>query len=564
MVGRIKTVLRKQSHSLHEAAFFLGFFSIVSQLLGLLRDRLFAHYLGASGALDVYYAAFRIPDFLYVSVASLISITVVIPFLSKYINEDATDKAKQFLNSLFTAYVALYSALFLVVVLLMPYLMQVVAPGFDVSQKEQAVFFSRLLLITPLLMGISNLFGSVAQFYKKFLVFSLSPILYNLGILCGLIFLYPRFGIVGVVIGVIIGSFLHLFIQAVVVFEHRLLPRFTLAIDFTQLLSVYKMSVPRMLGLLFGGTILTIFLTALASDMATGSISVFNFALNIASVPVGAIGFSYAVAAFPQLVLFWNKKEKTEYFVLFEKTLRNLIFFLIPLTVLAVVLRAQIVRLLLGSGSFDWSATLRTAAVFAALSFSIFPQSVVLLVVRAYYAQGQTRRPVLVNFFVLLTTLIVAVLFFGTLPYLRPLEFFLSHLFRLSTSGRSVLAVGAIYSVSSFLNAILLLYFFARDSQYTPSQTIRDLLRATMVASFVGGVLAYVALRLVALFVATNTFFGIFAQLAFATVLGVLGICFVFHLYKREEYQELLVGIVARYQVLGLSKRAAETLKNAQ
>lgn len=566
MVERIKTVLRKQSHSLHEAAFFLGFFSIVSQLLGLLRDRLFAHYFGASGTLDVYYAAFRIPDFLYVSIASLISITVIIPFLSKYLEADRdTKEAHDFLSALFTVYLLAYSIVFVGTFFAMPYLMNAVAPGFTFAQHTDAVFLSRILLISPLLMGISNLFGSVTQFYKKFLIFSLSPIVYNLGILFGVIFLYPHFGLTGVVFGVVLGAALHLAIQATVIFEHKLIPKFTINIDWTQILSVVKTSLPRMLGLLFGGTLLTVFLTAIASGMAVGSISVFNFALNIASVPVGAIGFSYAVAAFPSLVSAWIKKDKTEYFALFEKTLRNLIFFLIPMTVLAVVLRAQVVRLLLGSGSFDWSATMRTAAVFAMLVISILPQSFVLLIVRAYYAKGETKRPVLVNLFVLLLTIFISFLLLGTLPYLRPAELFLGHLFRMSAvGGRSVLVVGIIYSVSSILNALVLLYFFTRDTGYRLSATVWGLIRSTVVASFAGGVFAYSALRFVDLFVSTHTFLGIFAQLVFAGLAGLVGCCLVFHWYKREEYIELIAGIRARIGAFSLSRRAEETLKGAE
>jgi len=93
MVKRIFALLHKESNGIHDAALLMGIFTLLSQVLALVRDRSLAHFLGPSAHLDVYYAAFRVPDFLYVSIASLVSITVLIPFLIKRMRSDTNDHA---------------------------------------------------------------------------------------------------------------------------------------------------------------------------------------------------------------------------------------------------------------------------------------------------------------------------------------------------------------------------------------------------------------------------------------------------------------------------------------
>ena len=139
MPRRLLHFFHRDFSGLHEAAYLLGAFALFSQILGLVRDRMLAHSFGASHTLDLYYAAFRIPDLLFVSVASFASATVLIPFFIERRNAGHTD-AKKFLNDVFTLFFFAMVAVSIVVFLVMPYLAKFVVPGFTVEDQNQMVF----------------------------------------------------------------------------------------------------------------------------------------------------------------------------------------------------------------------------------------------------------------------------------------------------------------------------------------------------------------------------------------------------------------------------------------
>src|SRR3989344_3577540 len=159
MVRQFFTVFHKEWSGLHEAAYLLGLFAFFSQILALFRDRLLAGLFGAGADLDIYYTAFRIPDFLYIAVASLVSVTVLVPFFIKHLETENTDAARKFINDVFTVFFLALVGVSIIAFLLMPWIVKVIAPGFLSYQYETLIFLSRVLLLSPFLLGLSNLFG---------------------------------------------------------------------------------------------------------------------------------------------------------------------------------------------------------------------------------------------------------------------------------------------------------------------------------------------------------------------------------------------------------------------
>ena len=228
MVNRLIKFLNKEFRGVNEAALLLGSFALLSQILGLVRDRMLAYIVGPGPILDVYYASFRIPDFLYISIASLASVTVLMPFLIERINnkDDNLKKAKMFMNNVFSAYMLFMVVASLILVIIMPFIVNYIVPGFSEYQMNLLITTSRIMLLSPIFIGLSNLIGTVTQLYRNFLIFSLSPVFYNIGILLGVIFLYPKLGIYGLAYGVILGALMHFLIQVPVVIKHNFLPKF--------------------------------------------------------------------------------------------------------------------------------------------------------------------------------------------------------------------------------------------------------------------------------------------------------------------------------------------------
>src|SRR3989339_24195 len=399
MPKKILTFFNKELNGINEAALLLGGFAFLSQLLGLLRDRMLASAIGPGPILDIYYAAFRVPDFLYISIASLASVTVLLPFLMDRIKgDDSNKKARIFLNNVFSAYMLFMMLASLIVAILMPYIAQYIAPGFSPSQIHSLVITSRIMLLSPIFIGLSNLIGSVTQLFKNFFIFSLSPIFYNFGILFGIIVLYPKFGVYGLAYGVIFGAIMHLFIQVPVVLGHGLFPKVTFKINWQEILQVMKLSLPRTLALSCN-SLAFIVLIAMASTLKEGSISLFTFSYNLQSVPVGIIGISYSVAAFPVLVRSFSMNEMDKFIEHIIGTAKQIIFWTLPIIALIPVLRAQIVRVILGANAFSWADTRLTAAAIALFIVSLATQSLVLLFVRGYYAASKTKKPLIVNVF---------------------------------------------------------------------------------------------------------------------------------------------------------------------
>ncbi len=272
-MSKVFGFLYREVRGLHEAAYLLGIFTLTSQVLALFRDRILAHEFGAGVTLDLYYAAFRIPDLLYVLIGSLVSVYVLIPFLSERLLI-STEKVRELLSSLYSFFLMLIVGVSVVIFFLAPTLVPLLFPGFEASLHGDLTLLVRILLLQPIILGVSNLCASVTQVYQKFLLYGISPILYNIGIICGVLFFYPLFGIAGLAVGVALGAMLHLGIQLPFMISHKLFPSFTVAIEWVVIRKVLSMSVPRTLTLSVGQILSFVFIS-IASYLALGLIACF-------------------------------------------------------------------------------------------------------------------------------------------------------------------------------------------------------------------------------------------------------------------------------------------------
>jgi len=538
MVGRLLNLLSKEIGGLHEAAFLLAASAFLSQLLALFRDRLLAYTFGAGQMLDVYYGAFRIPDLIYVSIASFVSVTVLIPFIIEGLNRGDHKGVKDFVDELFTLFtlvmIVVSVGAFIALPLLTPYLV----PGFTPAQQLQLVLLARIMLLSPFLLGLSNLLGSVTQGLHKFFVYALSPICYNLGIILGVIFLYPLFGLSGLAWGVGLGALMHLSVQLPALSRAGFFPTPRLPRQWIKIKEVIIISLPRTITL-GANQMALLALLSLASTLSVGAIAVFNFAWNLQSVPLAIVGVSYSVAAFPTLSKMFAQGEMEEFLNHIRTAFRHIAFWSIAATVFFVVLRAQVVRVILGSGHFGWTETRLVAAALALFAISVTAQSLVLLFVRGYYAAGRTQVPFWTN--TLSSVLIVALAYglhygFQVWPFGR---YFLEALFRVvDLPGTSVLVLPLAFSLGLLVNLGVLLFIFRLDFGGLGRVAWRAA-RQSLTASIFGGFVAYQILNLLALKLNLDTFKGIFLQ-GLLGGLGGLGATYVLLLVmKNQEVKEL-------------------------
>lgn len=392
-----KKILNNKTATIASAAVILGAASLVSRLVGLLRDRILFSMFGAGAELDIYYAAFRIPDFIDAFLILGVLSAGFIPVFIDYLNKDK-DNAWHLANSVLNLIILILAAVCLILFFTLPFLIRWVAPGFSAANLAMSVKLSRIMLLSALLMAVSAVFGDILQSYRRFFVYSLAPILYNLGIIFGALVLTRFFGLAGLAYGVVCGALLHLAIHipTAVFCGFRWRPVFDF--KFEGVKRIFKLVLPRLGSLFFNQITLWVF-TALASFLAAGSIAIYNVSYNIFSFPLGIFAISFAMAAFPSLSEYSQKKDKAGFVKTFSAASRQMLFFILPASVLFIVLRFQIVRVVLGAGRFGWQDTILTARTLAFFSVGLFVEGLIYLFLRGFFAWEDTLTPCYISFF---------------------------------------------------------------------------------------------------------------------------------------------------------------------
>lgn len=518
---------------------------MASRFLGVFRDRILASQFGAGDVLDVYYAAFRLPDFVY-NLLILGAVSAgLIPVFSSLLAKHKEDEAWKLINSILNLLSIGLVVICVTMFIFAPQLMKLITPGFSPEKMEQVINLSRIMFLSPLLLGLSAIFSSILQSFKKFFAFSLAPIFYNIGIIIGALFFVRWWGIYGLAWGVVLGSILHLVIQ--------LTPIFSVGYKYSPGLNwrnknvwlVGKLMIPRTITLVLS-QINFLIITIVASTLAAGSLAVFNLANNLQSFPLGIFGVSLAVAALPVLSALAAQNKMDELVRTISTTLRQTLFFIIPISVLLFVLRAQVVRVILGSGSFNWYDTRLTAAALAIFCLSLFAQGAFPLLIRGYYALHNTKTPFLISLFSMVLN--VASLFIFRWVFSFDNWFSATTLFVLNLGDLHnvidlrILALPMAFSVAALVDMILLMIWLRRSIGRLDGRKILDSSWRIVVSSLVAGVFAYTVLQLINYFVATETFVGIFAQGFIAGVAGLAGYWAMGYLLKMEEMAIFVVS----------------------
>ena len=402
------------------------------------------------------------------------------------------------------------------------------------------VMISRIMLLSPLLLGLSAIFSGVLHSFKKFFIYSLAPIFYNVGIIIGAIFFTEYLGIRGLAWGVALGSLLHLLIQIPTTVSSGFRLTFPKHILHPAIRKIIRLMAPRALGLAALQINLWV-VTAIASTLAVGSLTVFNLANHIHYLPIGIVGTSFATAVFPALSYSVSKKRYKNYLYELSKTLRLVSYLVIPLSVLFFILRAQIVRVVLGSGEFGWEATQLTAASLGIFSFGIFAYALIPILSKAFFAQENTKTPVIANTIgiavnIALSFLLIYVIF----PRDGILELIARALKIHTLPGVYVIGLPIAFSISGVVSLILLAVAFFKDKKNREvfGELISSFFKIVF-TSIIAGIVAWFALRLFVIFVPIDGLFTILFQAAFASLAAAGVYLIISYMFKFDEFEAL-------------------------
>jgi len=405
---QLKNIINHETKSVNSAAIILAIASLVSALLGLIRDRLLAGTFGAGRELDIYYIAFKIPDFISIVLIIGAISAAITPIFSHYLVRSKKE-AFDFLSNLINVFLLFLIILSLILIIFVPQLLYLIAPGFSVEEREMAAVLTRIMFLSPILLGISNIISSVLRVFQRFLVTSIAPILYNVGIIIGILFFVPIAGLKGLAWGVVLGAFFHLVFQIPTLIQLGFKFQKKLKLRDPGVKKAIELTIPRSIGLATT-QINLIIISAIASILSSGSIAIMNLADNLSRPLYTFIAVSLATAAFPALTLAFSKQEKNKFQDIFSATFKKIFWLTFSLGIILFLFRDLIVKIILHTGKFALTDVRLTAICFGIFAVGIFAQGLVLLIAKSFYALHDTKTPTIIS---ILSAIFNIVLCFG-------------------------------------------------------------------------------------------------------------------------------------------------------
>ncbi|MBM2821062.1 MAG: integral rane protein MviN, virulence factor [Candidatus Berkelbacteria bacterium] len=464
-------------NSFRAASLILIVTLFLSNVLGVVRD----HYLSQkipTDILSVYYAAFRIPDLIFnVLVLGAIS-SAFIPIFSSLLAHKKDKEAWEVANSVINTAIILL----------------IIACAILVTVK-----LARIMLASPIFFGFSYIFGAVLNSSKRFVVYSFAPLIYNVSIILGTLFLSDRIGVVGVSLAVVAGAFLHMLIQIPVVI--KLGWRWQALLDWKNayVRRIGILMVPRAIGLGANQILLLVF-TGIASSLSGSAVAIYNLADNIQTMPMVVFGTSFAMAIFPTLAEKYAQKDYESFDYFLNKTLRSILFFMVPIVFGVILLRAQIVRLILGSGFFGWQQTIDTANTLGYFAIALVFTSIIPLFARAFYALHNTKTPMVITIITVIVSIVAG---------------------KFLSASMGITGLALAYSIGSFINAVLLYLILRTKIKITEGKIIIFLIKI-IIATVIMAVAIQELKLILAIFVDMRRFWGVFLQTLGATIGGGL------------------------------------------
>ena len=537
----LNKILNSQTKTITQGALIVGFFSLLSRILGLVRDGLISGTFGTSPQADIYFSAFKIPDFIYnFLIAGGLSV-VFLPILSEYMNK-SKEEAWKMINNTINVILAVLFVFAVICFIFTPQLLQIIVPGFNQEMINEAVSLTRLLLLSPIFFGISSLVSSTLMYFNRFLSYSLAPVVYNICIILGIKFLAPSFGIMGVGMGVIVGAVCHLLIQmpAFIHCGYKFQPLFDFKAQ--SIKDFFVLALPRTVAVA-GQQINDVVTTGIASTLTTGSIAVFNYANNIQYMPIGFFAVPFSIAAFPMLSKFWAQSQSKEFFDNLSSTIKQVVFLVLPTAMAIFVLRAPIVRIILGSlgKNFSWADTRITAACVGMFSVDLLGAALIPLLARAFFAIKNTKTPTVISLISIGLNITLSFLFVNILQQANGFREFLTDFLDIADlSNVAVVGLPLAYSVSFIFQALFLLWFlYCEIGDFGMKNIFKSFLK-TVLASTLAAISIYWGLYFFAGIFNHATVLGLIAQTFCAGITGVIVYFLSAYFLKMEELGKLL------------------------
>lgn len=476
MVKNIFSLLYSRQTSILSGAAIIATTLILSKSLGLIRDRLLAHVF-TPDKIDIFWAAFRLPDLIFqIIILGALSVAFI-PVFTEYFENKGKDDAYEMARSVLNVSLVIFIvATIFIYVLAQPIISGLIAPGFTHEKQMQVVVLTRVILLGEVILVLGSFFIGILQSFQRFIIPSLAPVFYNLGIIIGIVFLSKPFGIMGAAIGVVLGAILHALIQLPLIWSVGFRFKFPLKFFHPGVKEIIRLMSVRVIGLGAEQINETVGV-ALASLASIGSVTYLTFAQHLQVVPIGLFGATLAQAALPVLSSEKTRGKIEEFKITILTTFHQILFLTLPATAILIVIRIPVVRLVFGASQFNWKATVLTGATLAFLSIGLSAQAISLLLVRGFYALKDTKTPVIVSLIVVVLNIVLSIFFISFLKL-------------------DVWSIGLANSIATVLSGVLLFWtLHFKVGRFNLKAVLMPLFKMLM-ATIIMGAALYIPIKL--------------------------------------------------------------------
>ena len=364
----------------------------MAKVISLLQTLIIAQAFGVGRELDAYVAANRIPELIVILISGGALTHAFIPVFSGFITKGDLDAAWNLSSHLINSIFSLALIISGVVFLLTPWLVSnVVAPGFDAATARNTVEMMRILLLSTIIFAVSGIFSGILNSHQHFLLPALAPIVFDLGILFGVLFLLPRFGVHGIAAGAVIGAALHLSVQIPGLVRYKMRWRLELGLNNPQLWRVIRLMLPRIGGLgVFSLNFLV--MNNIASRLGVGSVSALDWGWRLMQIPQTLIGTAMGIVIFPTLAALSEMNDLAGKRGAMTGALRFILISSIPSAIGLIVLGRPLIGLL-ERGAFDASASILVYSTLTMFTLGLIVHSALEVIARSFYADKDTLTP---------------------------------------------------------------------------------------------------------------------------------------------------------------------------
>jgi putative peptidoglycan lipid II flippase len=528
-----QTAAKYRQQTILEAAGVIAIVYLFSAILGFVRNRVLSGYFGDSTELGIYFAADDIPNITFTLIVSGALSAAFIPVFNKF-----RSKSEESAWLLTSNIVNVSLILFLIVGTLIftfseTLVSEVVARNSNLSVPDKALFVGllRILMLAQIGFILSSFMTSVLQSYNQFMVPALAPVFLNIGVILTTFLFYDSIGIYAPAWGTVVGSLLHVLVQLPGVKD--LGYKYKIFVNWKDqgLWQIYRLMLPRTVGQTAQKLIIPLY-SNLALSISGASNAIFTFADDLQSLPVRIFGMSIGQAALPIFAAAYKEDDPKDFRILVTKTLSQVLFFVLPASVIVFILRVPLVRLSVGAKIYSWEATVMTAYTLSFFSFALVSQALILILSRAFYSLSDTKTPFKISLFSLVLNAFLAIVFVREL-------------------GLGVWSLALASSVATILNSILLFVSLAKKLDGFDLYGILHKFNRICFSSIIMGVMLYIPMKFSDKFVFDTTrTIDLILLTGFVSIIGVTTYIFLVKMFKIREldYSYILLNGIKYFQ----------------